>query len=312
MTFQLPPLVENAQGETRRAGFELEFAGVSLEAISEHVQAVFGGHQHRCSAFHHEVRDTVFGTFGIEVDAAMLKNQSWRTWLKSLGLDPDDLPLIDNLDSLEDQLARWAGKLVPYEVVTPPIPVDSLAPLDELRQRLHDDMAQGTRASVVNAFGLHINPEAPALEADSLRRHLQAFLLLNPLIQEASNIDFSRKLTPYIKRFPERYARLLLRRDYQPDLQQFARDYLAHNPTRNRPLDMLPLLIHCLGEDWLPLCEEPDLVKPRPAYHYRLPNCLLDEDDWRIAEEWNRWLVVERLAADQATLDSLLGRRGQA
>jgi hypothetical protein len=42
------------------------------------------------------------------------------------------------------------------------------------------------------------------------------------------------------------------------------------------------------------------LVKPRPAFHYRLPNCMVDEADWTLAEEWNRWVVVERLAYDRA------------
>lgn len=44
--------------------------------------------------------------------------------------------------------------------------------------------------------------------------------------------------------------------------------------------------------------EDPHLVKARPAYHYRLPNCLIDEPDWRLAREWNTWVAVERLAAD--------------
>jgi hypothetical protein len=48
--------------------------------------------------------------------------------------------------------------------------------------------------------------------------------------------------------------------------------------------------------------EDPHLVKPRPAFHYRLPNCMLDEPDWRIAREWNTWVAVERLAHDTARL----------
>ena len=38
-------------------------------------------------------------------------------------------------------------------------------------------------------------------------------------------------------------------------------------------------------------------MSPRPAYHYRLPNCRIDEPGWSIAAEWGRWVLVERLAA---------------
>jgi hypothetical protein len=44
--------------------------------------------------------------------------------------------------------------------------------------------------------------------------------------------------------------------------------------------------------------EDEHLIKPRPAFHYRLPNCLVDEPDWTIAREWNTWVAVERLAHD--------------
>ena len=309
MEFLLPPQLKNDEGKTRKAGFELELAGIALDNISQHIVAIYGGEHQRNSAFDHEISNTRYGTFRVEVDAAVLKNQSWRKWLTGLGFDLNDLPFIDNLDELENHIARLAGKVVPYEVVTPPLAVDELAELDELRERLRDDMGQGTRASIVNAFGLHINPEAPSLSAESILRHIQAFLLLNTLIQDASDIDFSRKLTPYIKRFPEKYARKILQLDYKPDMQQLVDDYLEHNPTRNRPLDMLPLLAHVHGDEVIERCDEPDLIKPRPAFHYRLPNCLLDEPDWRIAEEWNRWLVVEKLADDRNALHSLIGRR---
>jgi hypothetical protein len=51
--------------------------------------------------------------------------------------------------------------------------------------------------------------------------------------------------------------------------------------------------------------EERHLVKPRPAFHYRLPNCMVDEPHWTVAREWNTWVAVERLAADAARLGEL-------
>ena len=43
-------------------------------------------------------------------------------------------------------------------------------------------------------------------------------------------------------------------------------------------------------------------MSARPTFHYRLPNCRVDEPDWRIAHEWNAWVTVEALAADEDAL----------
>jgi hypothetical protein len=48
-----------------------------------------------------------------------------------------------------------------------------------------------------------------------------------------------------------------------------------------------------------------DKVKARPAFHYRLPNSLVDDPAWSIALEWNRWCEVERLAADPLKMREL-------
>ena len=45
-----------------------------------------------------------------------------------------------------------------------------------------------------------------------------------------------------------------------------------------------------------------DLIKPRPAFHYRLANCCVDDPDWSIAEPWRRWLKIEALALDRERL----------
>jgi hypothetical protein len=48
--------------------------------------------------------------------------------------------------------------------------------------------------------------------------------------------------------------------------------------------------------------EAPENVRPRPTFHYRLPNCLVDDPSWSFALEWNRWVEVERLAEDPVRL----------
>jgi hypothetical protein len=46
-------------------------------------------------------------------------------------------------------------------------------------------------------------------------------------------------------------------------------------------------------------------VKSRPTFHYRLPNCLVDHPDWRVAHEWNHWVEVEKLAHNPEQLKAL-------
>jgi hypothetical protein len=117
-------------------------------------------------------------------------------------------------------------------------------------------------------------------------------------------VDISRRIAPYINPFPRAYARLVLAPDYPADAGRLIDDYMEHNPTRNRSLDMLPVFAHVDADRTMRRVEENDmhLVKSRPAFHYRLPNCLVDEADWRVAREWNTWVDVERLACNKDKL----------
>jgi hypothetical protein len=51
--------------------------------------------------------------------------------------------------------------------------------------------------------------------------------------------------------------------------------------------------------------EESELVKPRPTFHYRLPNCELTTPGWSPRADWNRWVALERLAEDRELLAEL-------
>ena len=72
--------------------------------------------------------------------------------------------------------------------------------------------------------------------------------------------------------------------------------------TRDRELDLLPLFAHLVPDQVYATVSE-TLVKPRPTFHYRLPNSRVDDAAWGgVIEEWNRWVAVERLAADAPRL----------
>jgi len=173
-----------------------------------------------------------------------------------------------------------------------------------LRDALREGRATGTGHSILHGFGMHLNPEAPDLESRTLRDHLRAFLLMAEWLRLRGGTDLTRRFLPFIAPFPEDYRRLVLAPGYDPGVGRFIDDYLEANPTRNRPLDLLPILAE-LDEDRVQLAvKEPELVSPRPAFHYRLPDCRIDEPGWTIAAAWNRWVRLERFAGDREQLEA--------
>src|SRR4051812_169298 len=162
--FLAPPVLRNPLGEVRRAGFELEYAGVDISGSAAIVRQVFGGRETSFSTFHRVV-ETDLGKFNVEIDTSLLKDRKYEAPLRAIGISPEQT----NLRWLEEALLGTFSTLVPIEIGTPPIPIDALARLDDLRQRLCLARAKGTRASILYAFGLHINPEIPSDDPGILR-----------------------------------------------------------------------------------------------------------------------------------------------
>jgi Putative amidoligase enzyme len=305
--FLLPGRTKNDEGKVRRVGFELEFSGPSVEVVSNIVINEFGGRVETDGRFTQRVVGTDWGTFRVEVDSAVLKDARYLDLLWSSAIPRDKSAVARMMESgLEHVIKGMASQFVPCEIVTPPFPIDRLAPLESLRRRLMRRHAESTRAAIHRAFGLHINAEVPSFAVGDLLNHLRAFLLLYDWLVEAGQVDFTRRLTPYVEDFPEVYRRLVLDPSYNPVFSRFRDDYLVANPTRNRPLDLTPLLA-LLDEDAVnERVQDAHLVSPRPTFHYRLPNCQVDEPRWSIAEEWNRWVLVERLANASHSLERLM------
>ncbi|WP_170153685.1 amidoligase family protein [Alkalispirillum mobile] len=300
--FPLPERACRADGQSRLVGFELEFAGLSPDGAADAIQEVFGGEVRRESRFVNRVCDTAWGEFKVEVDARVLKERSYRSLLTQMGFNLEP----ETLDNLDEQVLRLASTVVPVEVVTPPVPVTEAGQIESLREALRRRLAQGTRAGLMYAFGLHLNPELPDLEVDTLRSTLQAYLLLLPWLKWRDDTDAVRRLTPFIQDFPAEYVRQVLRPGYRPDQHAFIRDFLAWNTTRNRSLDLLPLLTHLDRDQVRRALPDDPLTQARPTWHYRLPNCLVDDPDWRIARPWVDWLMVERLAGNGSLLEQLI------
>lgn len=290
---ETPPRQHNTDGETRRVGIEIEFANVDASRTASIVCDLYGGEQDIESPHHVSVSNTSLGDFDIELDwqGAHKKNTA------------EEASFFANMeDQAREALGHAATDLVPTEVVCPPIPWDRLGELNALFNKLRECGAEGTEASLLYGFGLHLNPEVAEESVDYALRNLQAYVILEDWLRETINVDVTRRMLPHTNPFPVHYLRLLLDDSYTPDIKTLIRDYTAENQTRNRGLDMMPLFRHLDEATLLASFEDASLVKARPTFHYRLPNAQLSDATWTAAIEWNRWVEVEKLAEDSNRL----------
>lgn len=305
-TFDTLPWTDNYEGKPRQVGVELEMAGVDADQIASAVTDELGGRFEPESAFSGYVRDSELGEFRIELDAEVLTSRGYLDSLRRLGISIEPGELRDNLESV---LSRLAGLVVPHELVCPPIGFDALPRLDAVRANLRAAGAQGTQSSALYAFGLQFNVEIHDRSATELLSVLRAFLLRFDAIVEREDIDLSRKLSPYVQPFPEDYVVHVLDPDYAPDQSGLIDDYLHFTPTRNRPLDVLPLFAWMDEERVAAAPVEHSLIKSRPTWHYRLPNCRIDDREWNLSTPWKAWAEIEHLASRPSELNKLAEQR---
>jgi len=301
-TILLPPMLQNARGEPRKVGFEIEFTGISLETSATIIAECYAGtlkpiHRNRII-----VTTPQHGDFIVELDVKLLQR---------LGQEVKEAPVQEQLDIqlkqlTVDVLSPMLVNIAPTEIVTPPLGFDALAQLADLCNQLREHFAKGTHASVIYAFGVHINPELPDLEVATLQRYLQAFALLYDWLKAKGHMDLTRQATQFAKAYPKAYVELLLNKTYV-SVDSLIDDYLSHNPTRNRALDMLPVF-SLLNPAKVKAKVADSRIKPRPTLHYRLPNCQIDEPNWSVIEPWNLWVAVEKLAYDPQGLKVLAER----
>ena len=298
--WKLPDTLEKADGDPRRVGIEIEMQGIDIAALADLTAEVLGGTIERVSSAEYNVDVPDMGEFRVEVDFALLKELASD---REANAEEGNSGLMDLAVEL---LGGASAIMVPCEIVSPPIPMESVAtPMDELVNRLRDAGAKGTRQSMLYAFGVHLNVEPPDLEARTVLAYLRAFVCLYDWIVEDGDVDLTRQITPYIRPYSRGYDLLIASTDYEPDWPQLIDDYLDHNPTRDRAMDMLPMFAHVDADRVKAVVDDP-LIKPRPAFHYRLANSCIDEEDWSIALPWNHWFQVERLAANREALGACL------
>jgi len=298
-TLTLPPVVETTENALRRVGVEIEFMGLEAQQAAAIVRAAVDGRTVRISDYEFVVETADCGDWKVERDQQLLKEMGRQHSSK------EQLTFMES--AAEAALRAGSRALVPLELVGPPLPMAALEKFQKVVDALAGAGAIGTQDSVFYAFGLQFNPELPALDAATITRYLQAFCCLQDWLFDRANVDTSRQLTLYADPFASAYIRKIIAPQYAPSLETLIDDYLADNPTRNRALDMLPLFSH-LDADRVQRVVDDPRVKPRPTFHYRLPNSEVGRTGWSIYTAWSDWVVVEELANSDDRLAELCER----
>ena len=280
----------------RRVGIEIEFGGLDIDATTRTLLQALGGRAHDDGDYRRVVEDTSLGKFIVELDYERLQSMNARR------RDDPEPGMLAELS--EELLAAAAAPVVPIEVVSPPIAISRLSELDRLTDALRAAGATGTHGSLLHAFGLHLNPELGHIDAAIVLAHLKAYMCLYEWLVVHERVDWKRRVTPHINPFPKPYLRLVLAPGYAPGMRTLIDDYLRLNPERNRSLDLLPLFCH-VDEPRVRQAVDDPRIKPRPTFHYRLPNCEIDIPGWSVMAAWRRWLLVEALAADPPRLEQV-------
>jgi hypothetical protein len=240
------------------------------------------------------VRDTRLGDLAVELDIRYAHPQRAYGRTHPFRLGP--------------RSAAWLGSalsgIVPRELVTAPLALDRLPDVDQAIDVLRRAGATGHGTTRFGSLGLHFNVDPPDLSAETLTATLKAFLLLEPWLRHETSRAEPPRPSFLPAPYPADYVRRVMAPDYQPDLATFAADYLTANPTRDRGLDLLPILLH-LDERQVRTKLSREKIGARPVLHYRLPQAHVGELGWSIAADWNRWAAVEHLAQDRGGLMAL-------
>lgn len=301
--FIMPLKMRNEKNEIRKVGFELEFSNIEIEDIVRILEQNFDFEVKKKNNFLYKL-SSKYGDFTLELDFELLTKQTLKNSVKDffeeVSVDIDK----ESIEKIEELIGSISKDIVPYEISTPPLPLNDMNIINDIVQTLNQNKAYGTKDRFYNAFGLHINIEAESLEVENLLSYMKAYMVLQDYINKDAHIDLARTISPFIDNFKSDYMVYILDEKYKPTINELIEDYIQYNPTRNRSLDLLPLFASIDKQrvrEKLP----DEKIKPRPAFHYRLSNSMVGDSTWKVSDEWNRWILVENLANDENSLNYL-------
>ncbi len=287
LAFAPLPVPRNADGDERLTGVEIELGGLDEARVAALAAEHLGGRVQRVGGTEWRVRGTRIGDLKIYLDTVLRKARAgvFREAALALGRE-----------------------VIPVEIVTPPLTRASLSALDDFRDTLRRAGALGSSARFLFGFGVHLNVEVAAETPDAILHPLLAYALIEDWLREDRPIDESRHLLPFTDPYPTRFVRGLIASGRDVELDAVIDLYLNETPSRNRGLDMLPIFAHLRPEKVARVLGPDSAVSARPAFHFRLPDCRIDDADWSLAQEWRRWLLVEQVAGNAPLLDALSHR----
>ncbi len=278
--FSLPA---RADGGERRVGVEVEFLGPPPRLAATALARDLGGSVHAEDPHAYHIRGTRLGDLSVETDLRIVHPQRHPHLAKRVG--PWGAALFGTITS----------PFVPRELITAAMGADRLAEMDDVLESLRSVGARGDGAMFLDSLGLHFNIDPPALDARTIAAYLKAYLELDRTLRTRTSQGRWRLALALPADYPDAYKQRVLSPDYWPNLHDLTKDYLAANPTRKRPLDLLPLLAH-LNEGQVRSTLPGEKIGRRPAFHYRLPHAHLSIPGWSIAPAWQGWIEVEQLA----------------
>lgn len=283
-SFQPLPHPNTDDSTPRKVGVEIEFAGLSEAETAELAREQFGGIVEQTGPRKLSVTGSAIGTIEIVLDTALRK-------------------LSD--DGLVDAGLDAARGLIPVEIVTEPLNPGDLPDLDQFRDTLREAGAMGTKEGLLLGFGVHLNVAVVAPDAPHTLATVRAFALLEDHLRANAPIDLTRRVMPFVEPWPRAFTDALTAEGEDLSFDRLRALYAHHCNSRNHALDLLPLFAHADEDRFATLFPDQTNTKGRPAYHFRLPDCRIDDPDWSLAQEWARWWQVETVASQPAVLAAL-------
>ncbi|MEM1343516.1 MAG: amidoligase family protein [Pseudomonadota bacterium] len=288
-------MVEHCQAQSA-VGVEIEFAGLEVAQAAALAAQALGGRVEHQGTHLASVEGSAIGRIRFELDTRYAK-------------EPEDPGALDQaLDdlALRESVADALSVVVPVELITEPLDAAALTHLDTALDALAQAGATGTKDGALSAFGMHLNVALDPPEPARAIRIAAAYAFVEPWLRTEMAIDLTRRATPFVDPYPQAFVRALARacREGQPGLARFIALYGAWNPSRNRGLDLWPLLGH-LDPDATQAALGAPAKGARPAFHYRLPDSLLGQPGWSPQTDLTRWRAVERIADDPTRFQSV-------
>ena len=167
-TNQFKPLQrpETDSGQLRTIIFEIEFSGLSFSRRSRYCNPILKVKSIIYPA-ERSIQHEQLGTFHIELD--------W-SYLKRIAREQPTSGTAEHI--WLEELHALAERMVPMEIVCPPMTLQQCECLFPIIEALREAGAKGTDESWIAAYGVHINPQVASEDSNDVLRYLQAFSLL--------------------------------------------------------------------------------------------------------------------------------------